>query len=55
MTPEQEYYQLLERLVNGAKKIENPLLSDDKRAEYMALYDQIENRIMELKKVLFSP
>lgn len=51
MTPEEEYSQLLERLVNGAIKIENPLLSPGKKKQYLKLYDRIEQRILELKKL----
>lgn len=52
MTPEEEYNQLLERLVNGAIKIENPLLSPEKKEQYLRLYDRIERRVLELKNVL---
>lgn len=55
MTPEEEYNQQLKRLVDGAKKIENPLLSEEKREQYLKLYDRIEERVMELKKVISQP
>lgn len=51
---EQEYNELLNRLVAGAKKIENPLLDPEKKAKYMELYNEIENRVLELKKSFYS-
>jgi hypothetical protein len=53
MTPEEEYNKLLERMVKGAKKIENPLLDEGKRVQYMELYNQLEQRLLEIKKVIF--
>lgn len=53
MTPEEEYNKLLKRLTDGAKKIENPLLSEEKWEQYMELYNRIEQRVLELKKVFF--
>lgn len=54
MTQEEEYQKLLSRLVDGAIKIENPLLPPEKKEEYQKLYDQIEERFLEVKKSFFN-
>lgn len=38
----EEYESVLARLVDGAKKISNPLLDDDKRAKMMVVYDRMD-------------
>ncbi|WP_028609757.1 hypothetical protein [Paenibacillus harenae] len=38
----EQYEELLARLVDGAKKLSNPLLDDDVREKMMAVYDRID-------------
>ena len=38
---EEEYEATLQRILKGAEKIEHPLTTPEKRAEYMKLYDAL--------------
>ncbi|MBA4495124.1 hypothetical protein ACFO25_10035 [Paenactinomyces guangxiensis] len=49
---EKEYFKLLDRLVKGAEKLSNPLLTDAKKKQYRRLYDEIERHILEYKGLL---
>lgn len=47
---EQEYFQLLERIVKGAEYLANPLIKPVEYQKYLKLYDQLVEKAMNYKE-----
>ncbi|MNJ82248.1 hypothetical protein D3C77_815130 [compost metagenome] len=47
---EEQYNEILARMVAGAKEIENPLLDADIRDKYLAVYNRMDRLIDEYRE-----
>ena len=49
---DKEYNECLERLVNGAEYLDDPLLSEEDYKRGMKLYNELERRILQYRGLI---
>lgn len=47
---DEEYFKILDRIVKGARTIEDPLTTDEEREKYMKAYDHLCRVALEYRE-----